>query len=428
MNQLLFGYDPRCDVYQRTRKSGNSYWYIKYYLPNGELVRRPCAPKYADAKKQLSVKRLQLLAGHFDDKDLAKMPLQQFSSRQHERLEIQEAITMYLESTAANKTPQTQYNDRVALNMLFGWFEQRGRQYMDEITPYDVQQLLLFLHRDNKAEASIKTYLRTVSKVFSWLIDDMELLDMRHPAKKVTVPKKNGLVRERLISDVEFDALLSAPYASSSSLNTPISEIVRFLGFTGARLGECLHAEWSDFDLENGVWRIRHKPKCPTKDGLGWSPKWKKSRVICLFPEAVELLQSLPRYQTVGAVQVRDESGKIVDRMWHAGKFVFPKREVHVVDGERQVRYCRVDRVSRSWATLKRNAGIYDDLQVKDLRTYFNHILKSRYGFSSKEAGVYIGNSKEVNDAHYTPVSLMSIREKMAAMGLSEACRLGVVS
>ena len=59
-----------------------------------------------------------------------------------------------------------------------------------------------------------------------------------------------------------------------------------FLVSTGARLGEVFHAEWQDFDLTKGVWKIVHKPECPTYEGLGWYPKWKKPRVIELIPEA----------------------------------------------------------------------------------------------------------------------------------------------
>ena len=46
---------------------------------------------------------------------------------------------------------------------------------------------------------------------------------------------------------------------------------------------------------------------------------------------------------------------------------------------------------------------------LKDLRTYFNHLLVSRYGFSNKEASSLIGNSPEVNLKHYDPVSLSVI-------------------
>ncbi|MBF0279888.1 MAG: tyrosine-type recombinase/integrase [SAR324 cluster bacterium] len=185
---------------------------------------------------------------------------------------------------------------------------------------------------------------------------------------------------------------------------TPIDDIVRFIAYTGCRLREALHAEWSDFDLEKGIWFIRHKPNCPTKEGIGWSPKWHKERVVPLFPEAIKLLQSLPRYEDVfGNVLIRNESRGIVDRKLVPAQFVFPKHEVIIKDGIRNERYTRVDDVKKAWTNLKKRAGVMD-LQLKDLRTYFNTVLKNHFQFSSKEAGSYIGNSEVINDKHYTPI------------------------
>jgi len=59
--------------------------------------------------------------------------------------------------------------------------------------------------------------------------------------------------------------------------------------------------------------------------------------------------------------------------------------------------------------------------QLKDLRTYFNHILKTNYNFTSKEAGVYIGNNEVVNELHYSPYHEPTIREKMRKLPLKEA-------
>ena len=80
-------------------------------------------------------------------------------------------------------------------------------------------------------------------------------------------------------------------------IEVPIIELTHFLVCTGARLGEALHAEWQDFDLVKGIWRIIPKPECPTSYGLGWYPKWKKPRVIELIPEARRVLQNLPKHQ-----------------------------------------------------------------------------------------------------------------------------------
>ena len=63
--------------------------------------------------------------------------------------------------------------------------------------------------------------------------------------------------------------------------------------------------------------------------------------------------------------------------------------------------------------TLMDISGV-EDLQFKDFRTYFNRILKTKYNLTSKEAGVYIGNKKVVNEFHYSPDHKPTIREKDA--------------
>ena len=83
------------------------------------------------------------------------------------------------------------------------------------------------------------------------------------------------------------------------------------------------------------------------------------------------------------------------------------------------IEYYRVNYIYDGWKTLKKLAGV-KDLQLKDFRTYFNHILKTRYNFTSKEAGIYIGNNAVVNDLHYSPYHLPTIREKMQGLKRGE--------
>lgn len=177
-----------------------------------------------------------------------------------------------------------------------------------------------------------------VRKVYNFLIDEAEVLLGKNPApKNVKLPKKNGLVRNRLASDVvEIKSLLNAVQGNElsdrqsnlhSSSISPLANILQFPIFTGARRSEVLHAEWSDFDLVNGIWRIRKKPKCPTINGLGWYPKWKKERDVILFPEALNLIQSIEKVDTIGKVAIRDQNRKTVDHKIYPAQFIFPKKE-----------------------------------------------------------------------------------------------------
>ena len=164
---------------------------------------------------------------------------------------------------------------------------------------------------------------------------------MENPVNKHSLIKQSpSLVRDRLPKPEEIERIMVC--------HSEIMPIVRFIAYTGARLGEVFHLEWED--IEDGFWHIRYKPNCPTKFGMGWSPKWKKSRSIPLKSEALEVLENHPRIS----------------------RWVFPK-----ADGSRR------DSFYKSWKTLLKKAQV-EDLQVKDFRNWANHILKQENLFTTK--------------------------------------------
>ena len=415
-SNLFLGYDPKCSLYKREQIRGKVNWYVSYYLPNGKRVQRPVHQSFKKAKNLMRIKELQLLQGIFDAKDLAKLDGFLPEYEEPERLTIEKALELYFEVSESRKSPKTQYIDSSSIKQCFGFFTDGGKIFMDEITALDAHRLIRSLDKAGKSESTIKRAVTMVKKVFNLLIDEIRVFEGENPVpKKLKLPKKGGLVRNRLPSDQEIMALLTAPNpkVTSSSSVSPVREIVGFLIATGARVSEVLHAEWGDFDLEAGTWHVRNKPQCPTQFGLGWAPKWHKERVVLLFPQTLAILNSMPIVNSFGSVPVRNEQRVIVERKMVPAQFVFPKKEVKILgEGSKHVTYTRTDSIKRSWQSLKERAGV-TDLQLKDLRTYFNHKLKSMYGFSSKEAGWYIGNSKEVNDLHYSPVSLEIIQAKM---------------
>gem|GEM_PF-4271388 len=64
------------------------------------------------------------------------------------------------------------------------------------------------------------------------------------------------------------------------------------------------------------------------------------------------------------------KNGKKVGANAYPANFIFPKREVHKLkDSSTQTIYSRVDCIKKSWAPIKKNAGV-NDLQIKDLRTF----------------------------------------------------------
>jgi integrase len=423
-SSLYLGYDPKCKLYKREQTKHQVMWYISYYLPNNKRVQRPVHHVEKEAKKLLRLKELQLIQGHFDTKDQKKLEgfLPKVDLRL-ERLTIEKALHQYFKVTETRKTPKTHYNDYLSISRYFDYFLTNERVFMDEISPLDIQMFIRTLDKSGKSGSTIKNAITMVRKVFNCLIDEIKILDCDNPIPaKIKLPKKNGLVRDRLATEVEIQQILNAglPKVNHSSNVSPTKQIVSFLIYTGARLSEVLHAEWEDFDLNQGIWHIKSKPKCPTLFGLGWYPKWRKERDVILFQEAIDILSKMPKVKSSGKVAIRNEKGKIIDGKTYPANFIFPKKEVRIMsDGTKKKIFSRVDSIKRSWASMKERAGV-SDLQIKDLRTFFNHTLKSHFGFSSKEAGFYIGNSEEVNDLHYTPISTPQIQAKMNLFRLKD--------
>ena len=71
-----------------------------------------------------------------------------------------------------------------------------------------------------------------------WFSEDMELVDMKNPLKKVKIPKKRGIVRDRIPTEAEMASLQEAAVEGAVKHNSPIVEIFRFISMTGARVGE----------------------------------------------------------------------------------------------------------------------------------------------------------------------------------------------
>ena len=136
-SSLLIGYEPRCSVYPR--KSGKrKVYYLSYYLPNGERIQRFCQEKKSLATKHRHLKEEELLQGIFDEMDHKKLGDYRSGHFNQKRLGTVEALGIYLNTTAENRTPKAQYNDESTLNMLFSQFEQSGHEFLDQITTLDV--------------------------------------------------------------------------------------------------------------------------------------------------------------------------------------------------------------------------------------------------------------------------------------------------
>ena len=282
MTQSMIGYNPKASLFKKKRAGGFS-WYINYYLPNGVRVRRLCGPTREVSLRRMKIKEIELLDGIFEDSDLEKMPLERFEPRRKKRLKIIEGVEIYLEMTRNKRRPRTQQAEQVKLKKNFSYFTDKGFSFLDEISHVEAQRWVNLIEDKGFREATVKSYVTLMAKVFNYFIETSGELEGKNPFSRVSISRKGTLVRDHLPTDEEVRRILSARLPEKSGHTVPIEDIVRFAVFTGARVSEILHAEWEDFDLDQGVWRIRIKPNCPTTEGLGWQPKWGKSRDVHLF-------------------------------------------------------------------------------------------------------------------------------------------------
>ena len=405
MNQVnvLLGYEPRCSFYPKPTPKGEVYYYLRYYLPGKIRVSRSVTMNKKEARRLMFEKNQSLKEGIFDDFDFERIPDSIKDQLRKPKILVKDALERYMRATSYNRRPNTNRDTYLVLEKLIGMIPS---QYIDEVKSEDVQVLAGLLKAQGLSPASVLSYLNLLKTFFNWMIEDAEVLEGRNPVNKVKKPPRSSKVRDFLI-DPETISKLFQVNELEGRRGIPMVSLFRFLVTTGARLGEVIHAEWQDFDLNKGVWKIFPKPNCPTSDGLGWYPKWKKPRTIELLPQALSVLRSLPvKEETWGSMNLGDTP------TWKKANFVFTVRRKVEIDQVISHRDLRINSTKRAWFKFLNQAGVLP-FQVKDLRTYFNWVLVSQLGLSNKEAGAYLGNSEAVNNQHYTPVSIEAMSAKL---------------
>jgi integrase len=182
------------------------------------------------------------------------------------------------------------------------------------------------------------------------------------------------------------------PLTVRSTTDREAADAVRLLLFTGARLREVLHAQWSQFDLAAGLWE---KPSAHTKT--------KRQHRLELDGPALDLLRAM------------------ATRKSHAA-YLFPgsteKRRrtapVEIRTGQPQGVVPRVD-LKRPWKTLCEMAGL-KDVQLHDLRRTTASFMLSG-GASLATVGKALGHTQASTTHRYATLSATVQREGLRAAG-----------
>ena len=148
------------------------------------------------------------------------------------------------------KRPASIRNDRSMLDLHV--LPHLGKRKVIEITYRDVQKLH---NRMAETPYQANRVLALLSKMFELA----RLWGMRPDNPARGVQKYSEEKRDRWLSDVELKRLLTA---LDDHPNQIAANAIRLQLLTGARIGEVLTSQWSDFDLDRGVWT---KPSHHTK-------------------------------------------------------------------------------------------------------------------------------------------------------------------
>lgn len=152
-----------------------------------------------------------------------------------------------------------------------------GDKPVKDISRKDIHALLDQMLDEGKTHA-VNNAFRAMRRYFNWLAE-REIIDAS-PCMYIKLPHK-AESRDRIMSDDEVRRF----WAESEKLGYPFGSCLQLLMLTGQRRSEVAELQWSELDLDTGLWCI---PKERSKNG--------KAHEVPLSPAAVELLRSIPRW------------------------------------------------------------------------------------------------------------------------------------
>ncbi len=389
--EVNFEYHVNLICFFHKRKSR---WVLEYNLPTETKKRTiltlPKGISESKARSMGKAKELDLMRGKFTEKEYKKICEKNDSGHSWT---IEKGVEEYISTTAVFKSLKQRDKEKYEIPNRFRFFTETCKlKMLHQIKKSHVldckNDFTKKISTEELAPTTAQAGFATVQKVLKWLWENEKILS--HPGKDIKPIKiaTKDKARTNTFTPEQVLAVMNADF--HPKLDFPIKAYFLFAKETGARIGEILHLEWGD--IVNGIWYIKSKPKCPTRLGKGWSPKWGKERPIVLTPAALGVLEMLPKVSSVGYIKGEDSPVP--------ANFVFVVKDRKVEGGFR-----RVDDIDRSWQGLMKAAGLPDtgpEAFVRhDLRRTCNE-EKKRQGISDEQRAKELGHSVKVNLSNYT--------------------------
>lgn len=242
---------------------------------------------------------------------------------------------------------------------------QLGRLRVIEVTHNDIQKLH---NRLSDTPYQANRTLSLMSKMFELAIRWKMRSD--NPARGIEKYLEER--RDRWLSDDELQRLLEA---LSEHPNQTAANAIRLQLLTGARIGEVLSSQWTDYDLHRGVWT---KPSHHTKQ--------KRTEHLPLSSGACALLKEMKSRQ----------SREI--------KWLFPGRS-----GDQPYKDLKA-----FWRSVTKSAGL-EGYRIHDNRhTHASHLVSS--GLSLPIVGRLLGHTNPSTTQRYAHLADTPLREAAEVM------------
>ena len=184
------------------------------------------------------------------------------------------AITSFITRHAKVKNRETVWREaeRILNRELEPWRDRR----LADIQPADIHDIL-----DGKIEGgapiSANRTLAVLRRFFRWAVERQIIATSPCAAIGAPAPTKS---RDRVLDDMDLARVLEA----AELVPHPFGPIVRLLILTAQRRGEVAGIEWSELDLDAGLWTI---PAAKAKNG--------KAHIVHLAAPAIEILRDVER-------------------------------------------------------------------------------------------------------------------------------------
>ncbi|AUV81624.1 integrase [Salinigranum rubrum] len=178
------------------------------------------------------------------------------------KLSVERAVEDFLTDRKGMVSESTWRNYRYPLKQFIEFCENEGVQYTEQITPYHIKQFKLERKSEEIAYATLRNNLSALRVFIRWC--EQGGIVEGGLADKIDVPPKNHpkMVSDTVIEEDEMKAVLD--FLRKFEYATRLHAITQLIWHTGFRIGTVLALDLEDYDREQGLINVVHRPDTGT--------------------------------------------------------------------------------------------------------------------------------------------------------------------